>query len=826
MKIATKLTLIGIATCIFIIGIFAYVSYQQMATIQTLAEEKELKAQHAVITYHMLSETQTAEKLAALIANISPIQAAFAQRDRETLAQWLVPTFEVMQQKYGVEQFQFHITGQVEKGETAGQYSDAISFLRVHQPAKYGDNLSGFRKSVVATNQSKQPQHGFEKGVFGLGMRGVVPMFHEKKHLGTVEFGMRFDKHFFETFKTYHHINAALYIAGAENIAIDQPHLDKINPEKTTFTTFARTFEIDESQKDERQPYLLTTTELRAVLQTDQGMIKYKMLNNQPVVIYSKAIQDFSDKKIGVLSVIADRSDYLLAQQGIYHLIYIMLVLTLVGAIVFAFFIKWMIGKPIGEMTLLMKKIAKGDLNMNITLDEQKDEMGVMRHAVYDMSTKMKSVLEEIQTTVSAAQRGNLSKRVKTEELQGFMKTLGESINALVENTAAVMNDIQRITHSLAEGRLNIGQVKTDYEGIYADVSYSAQIAVVNLQTIIDEIQIMVEHAGCGEFDEDIKLNDKKGFHKTLSQAINQLFDIQKTFSHDMANFFERIQQSDLTQGINTAYHGEFERITHNANESMATLVAILTHLKEAANVLQQTVHEIENDNNDLSRRTEQQATVLEDTSATMQKFTASVQQNSEHARLANELSLSATEVATKGGEVVKQVIDRMQQIHTSSGKIADIISVIDDIAFQTNILALNAAVEAARVGEQGKGFVVVASEVRNLAQRSANAAKEIKVLINESVQGVKIGTQLVNTAGERMDEVLLSITKVKDMMLKILTASQQQSQGITQVNQHVMLIDNMTQQNVALVQKASINTEKLALQAIKLQDMFKQFKF
>jgi|GEM_PF-5995389 len=826
MKIGTKLTLIGIATCGLIISSFAYVSYREMAKMQALSEEKELKAQHTIIADRMLLETQTAEKLAALIANIPPIQAAFAQRDRPLLAEWLVPTFKVMQQQYGVEQFQFHITGTVEKGDTEGQHSDAISFFRVHGPSKYDDDLSGFRKSVVTANQTQQAQHGFEKGVFGLGMRGVVPMFREEKHIGTVEFGMRFDKGFFDTFKTHHDIDAALYIAGAENIEAGQGHLDEVNFTEATFTTFARTFKTDDHQRNERKPYLLTTEELRAVLQTKKGTIIHKVLNNKSVAVYSKAIQDFSNKNIGVLSIVADRSDYLAAKQDINNLILIMVILTFAGAFLFVFIVRLMVEKPIRQIATFMENISNGNLNMTIDLGEQDDEISIMRRAVHRMSTKMKTVIEDIQDTISAAKHGDLTKRVKTDELQGFMKILGEGTNALVNNTESVMNDIKRITHTLAEGRLNVEQVKTDYEGIYADVSYSAQLAVMNLQKIMDEIQIVVEHAGRGELEEDINLTDKKGFHKELSNAINQLIWIQKTFSHDMANFFERIQQSDLTQGIKTEYSGEFERITCNANESMKTLVAILTHLKEAANVLNNTAREIGNDNNDLAHRTEQQAAALEDTSATMQQFTASVQHNSEHAGLANQLTLSATEVARKGGDVVSQVIERMQQIHESSGKIADIIGVIDGIAFQTNILALNAAVEAARVGEQGKGFVVVAGEVRNLAQRSANAAKEIKTLIDESVESVEIGTQLVNVAGERMDEIMLSITKVKDIMADISAASQEQSQGIEHVNQSVIRIDDMTQQNVILVQKASINTEKLTQQAIKLQEMFEQFKF
>ncbi len=229
--------------------------------------------------------------------------------------------------------------------------------------------------------------------------------------------------------------------------------------------------------------------------------------------------------------------------------------------------------------------------------------------------------------------------------------------------------------------------------------------------------------------------------------------------------------------------------------------------------------------NTDLSQRTEEQAANLEKTAASMEELTSTVKQNADNARQANQLAASASDVAVKGGEVVSQVVQTMSAINDSSKKIVDIISVIDGIAFQTNILALNAAVEAARAGEQGRGFAVVATEVRTLAQRSAAAAREIKGLISNSVHKVEDGTQLVDQAGRTMEEVVLSVKRVTDIMGEISAASHEQSLGIEQINQAISQMDEITQQNAALAEEAAAASESMREQADQLSRAVAAFK-
>jgi methyl-accepting chemotaxis protein/methyl-accepting chemotaxis protein-1 (serine sensor receptor) len=254
-------------------------------------------------------------------------------------------------------------------------------------------------------------------------------------------------------------------------------------------------------------------------------------------------------------------------------------------------------------------------------------------------------------------------------------------------------------------------------------------------------------------------------------------------------------------------------------------LANIVRQIKDAAGLITTASKEIADGNSDLSQRTEEQAANLEETAASMEELTSTVRQNADNARQANQLAASASDVAVKGGEVVSQVVETMSSINDSSKKIVDIISVIDGIAFQTNILALNAAVEAARAGEQGRGFAVVATEVRTLAQRSAAAAREIKELIGNSVHKVEDGTQLVDQAGRTMEEVVLSVKRVTDIMGEISAASQEQSQGIEQVNQAISQMDEITQQNAALVEQAAAASESMREQAEQLSRAVAAFK-
>ncbi len=285
------------------------------------------------------------------------------------------------------------------------------------------------------------------------------------------------------------------------------------------------------------------------------------------------------------------------------------------------------------------------------------------------------------------------------------------------------------------------------------------------------------------------------------------------------------IASGDLVKRIDVEGSNEMGQLAENLRHMQSELMRTVGDVRNGANAIYSGASEIAMGNNDLSSRTEQQAASLEETAASMEQLTATVKQNAENARQASHLALSASETAQKGGKVVDNVVQTMRDIASSSQKIADIISVIDGIAFQTNILALNAAVEAARAGEQGRGFAVVAGEVRNLAQRSAQAAREIKSLIEDSVSRVDVGSTLVESAGEPMDEIVNAVTRVTDIMGEIASASDEQSRGIDQVGLAVAEMDRVTQQNASLVEESAAAAAALEEQASRLTQAVAVFR-
>ena len=339
------------------------------------------------------------------------------------------------------------------------------------------------------------------------------------------------------------------------------------------------------------------------------------------------------------------------------------------------------------------------------------------------------------------------------------------------------------------------------------------------------EIDSLVEAAGSGNLGQRISLENKEGFFLQLGTGFNTLLDQLSGVFDDISEVISALAQGDLNKSIESSYQGSFAEVTKNINSSMANLRDIVGKLNDLSDRVDSSVGEIAAGNANLSSRTEQQAASLEETASSMEELTSTVRNNANNSQEANQVASSARQLAEKGGNVVFNAIQAMDQINTSSNKIAEIIGVIDEIAFQTNLLALNASVEAARAGEQGRGFAVVATEVRNLASRSADAAKEIKELIQDSVTKVQAGSELVNESGDTLDEIVSSVVKVGDIIAEIATASTQQATGIDQVNTTIVHMDNMTQQNAALAEETSAASQAVGGNASELKQLVGFFK-
>jgi len=435
--------------------------------------------------------------------------------------------------------------------------------------------------------------------------------------------------------------------------------------------------------------------------------------------------------------------------------------LSIVLGIVLAILISRSIARPVGAMTVAMRELAAGKLDTTVPALDYKDEIGEMAQAV------------------QVFKQSAIDKKRMEEE--------------------------QRAAE--AASRLAEEEQRTREAAIVADVAEVAKAA------------------SGGDMDRRIDLTGKDGFLLNLCEGVNNLVALTGVALKDVAGVLAAVAEGDLTKRITNLYGGLFDQLKGDVNKTADKLFEIVTNINSAAGQIASAAGEVAAGSQDLSERSEQQASALEETAASMEELAATVRSNAANAQQANQLAAGAREVAAGGGQVVADAVAAMGRIEASSQKIGDIVGMIDEIAFQTNLLALNAAVEAARAGDAGKGFAVVAQEVRNLAQRSAQASKEIKVLISESGREVGTGADLVKGAGKTLDEILGSVKRVADIVGEIAAASSEQAAGIDQVNSAVTQMDEMTQQNAALVEESAAAAHALEDQSGELTRLMAFFQ-
>ena len=457
------------------------------------------------------------------------------------------------------------------------------------------------------------------------------------------------------------------------------------------------------------------------------------------------------------------------------------------------------------------QRIAIGDLKNEVVL-RTRDELKDIASSVNRVMTTLNEFSSAQVEMARQHDAGLISYRMDAARFQGEYGELVTKVNDLVATHIAVKMRVVEVVRQYAIG--DLAQDMEDLPGEKAQITAAIRGVKASLQSVNGEIKRLVDAAVIGDFKARGTVEKFSHDFRAMVEGLNRLMEVSDSGLNEVVRVLGALAKGDLTEKITNEYEGTFGQLKDDSNLTVAKLIEIVGQIRESTDAINTASKEIAQGNSDLSSRTEEQASSLEETASSMEELTSTVKQNAENAKQANQLAIGASEVAVKGGAVVNQVVTTMGSINESSKKIADIISVIDGIAFQTNILALNAAVEAARAGEQGRGFAVVATEVRNLAQRSAAAAKEIKELIGDSVEKVGAGTKLVDQAGKTMEEVVSSIKRVTDIMAEITAASQEQSAGIEQVNQAITQMDEVTQQNAALVEEAAAAAESLEEQA------------
>ncbi|MGZ5050403.1 MAG: methyl-accepting chemotaxis protein [Methylobacter sp.] len=508
------------------------------------------------------------------------------------------------------------------------------------------------------------------------------------------------------------------------------------------------------------------------------------------------------------------KQEYEAGQSRYQHTLIVVIVSLAAGISLSAFFgflivrglLRELGGEP-GYAAQIVKEIADGNLSAKVELSP--DDKSSLLYSINSMRARLANIVTSTSIVMGEAAKGDLSSRMRVE-VRGDFTQLKNSINTSLDTINNTLADVMRVSEALANGDLR-QKIDGDYQGVFGQTQQSVNHTVDVLSKIIEEIEDIV-HSGadCGDFSIKMSVHDKVGYGKCLAELINQLFVTTEKSLADVIRVAGALAEGDLTQQITDDYPGAFGAVKASVNITVDNLRDLIDRIKDTGEVIATAAQEISAGNSHLSERTEEQAASLEQTAASMDELSSTVQQNTDSASHANELAQGASKTAQRGVEVVNTVIENMVVINESSQHIVDIITVIDSIAFQTNILALNAAVEAARAGEQGKGFAVVAVEVRNLAQRAASAAGEIKRLITDSVENIDDGSKQVEQAGKTIKDIVSSIQQVTDLMTNIATASSEQNAGIRQVHQAISQMDEVTQQNAALVEQAASAAEAL----------------
>ncbi len=497
---------------------------------------------------------------------------------------------------------------------------------------------------------------------------------------------------------------------------------------------------------------------------------------------------------------------------------------------------------PLNVSANYVERISKGDIPTKITntyngdFNTIKNNLNACIDAVNKMATDAAMLSQ-------AAVEGKLSTRADASQHQGDFRKIVEGVNHTLDAVIGPLNVAAGYVDNFAKGTIP-AKITESYNGDFNIIKNNLNACVDALSLLVTDANMLAQAAQDNRLDTRADASKHWGDYRKVVEGVNGTLDtvMQKTAADaaekaqeaqvlsdavdETQAIIEGAKSGDLTSRVSlVGKTGAIASLCDGVNALMDKMTEVIVQVREAGETINTAAGEISSGNTDLSSRTEQQASSLEETASSMEELASTVKQNAENAKQANQLAAAASGVAVKGGSVVNEVIVTMVDINASSRKIEDIISVIDGIAFQTNILALNAAVEAARAGEQGRGFAVVAGEVRNLAQRSAGAAKEIKQLISDSVSKVQNGTKLVEDAGKTMGEIVSSVQRVTDIMGEITAASVEQSAGIDQVNDAITSMDEVTQQNAALVEQAAAAAESLVDQAVSLIEVVSAFQ-
>jgi len=458
-----------------------------------------------------------------------------------------------------------------------------------------------------------------------------------------------------------------------------------------------------------------------------------------------------------------------------------------------------------------VQRLARGDLSGEIP-SLPNDRTSLVANIAL-MQGELKAVIADIQQVTAAASQGDFTRRAKTEGLSGFGLDISSSLNTLISTTQEGVTDVERVVSAVARGDLS-QVIHRDYSGDFNLLKISVNHSVASLDALLVDLNRVTYAASQGNLSQVMAFSGREGFHLEVARHVNGLITTCADVLNALSSGLHGLADGDLESRLHLAVVGQFAVARDDFNASVDKLASTMERINESMNVVKDAADDIATSNGDLTKRTDEAAKSLEETAASMATQAISIRDNAASTGKADTLAREAIEIAGRGGHLVTEVVSIMKAVAESSHKVANIVSVIDSIAFQTNILALNAAVEAARAGEHGRGFAVVATEVRQLALRSATAAKEIKVLIDGAEATVQTGYSLAEKTGRSMDDLDRAIREVSAVIAQISRASNQQSEAVDQMSGEVAKMKQGSQQNAAMAGQIGLTLAHLEAQA------------